>query len=67
MELEHAFLQSNFFVLFQMMFLGSLMLPSMLGRLDIYGKAARIAATLVVSVGPITMLMYVLFEVSQLN
>ena len=66
MELEHAFLQSNFFLLFQMMFLGSLMLPSMLGRLDIYGKAARTAATGVVTVGPVAILMYVLFEVSLL-
>ena len=67
MELEHAFLQSNFFTLFQMMFLGSLMVPSMLGRLDIYGKAARTAATVVVTVGPVAMLVYVLFEVSLLN
>lgn len=67
MDLEHAFLQSNFFMLFQMMFLGSLMVPSLLGRADIYGKAARNAATLVVTVGPVAILMYVLFEVSQLN
>jgi len=67
MDLEHAFLQSNFFMLFQMMFLGSLMVPSMLGRVDIYGKAARNAATLVVTVGPVAILMYVLFEVSHLN
>lgn len=67
MELEHAFLQSNFFLLFQMMFLGSLMAPSMLGRLDIYGKVARTGATLVVTVGPVAILMYVLFEVSHLN
>ena len=66
MELEHAFLQSNFFMLFQMMFLGSLMVPSMLGRADIYGKAARTAATVVVTVGPVAILMYVLFQVSHL-
>jgi len=66
MELEHAFLQSNFFMLFQMMFLGSLMVPSMLGRLDIYGKAARTAASVVVTVGPVAILLYVLFEVSHL-
>ena len=67
MDFEHAFLQSNFFMLFQMMFLGSLMVPSMFGRVDIYGKAARTAATLVVTVGPVAILMYVLFEVSHLN
>lgn len=66
MELEHAFLQSNFFLLFQMMFLGSLMMPSMLGRADIYGKAARSGATLVVTAGPIAILLYVLFEVSHM-
>ena len=54
-------------MLFQMMFLGSLMVPSMFGRADIYGKAARTAATLVVTVGPVAILMYVLFEVSHLN
>ena len=53
-------------MLFQMMFLGSLMVPSMLGRADIYGKAARTGATLAVTVGPVAILMYVLFEVSQL-
>jgi hypothetical protein len=67
MELEHAFLQSNYFTLFQMIFLGSLMAPSLLGRADIYGKAARTAATLVVTVGPVALLMYVLFEVSHLR
>ncbi len=53
-------------MLFQMMFLGSLMVPSMLGRQDIYGKAARSGATLVVTVGPVAILLYVLFEVSHL-
>ena len=67
MDFEHALLQSNFFLLVQMMLLGSLMVPSMFGRADIYGKAARTAATLVVTVGPVGILMYVLFEVSHLN
>ncbi len=66
MELEHVFLQSNVFLMFQMMFMG-LLIPGMLGRVDIYGKAARTGATWVVSVGPIAILMYVLFEVSHLN
>ena len=67
MDLEHVFLQSNLFMLFQMMFLGSLMVPSAIGRMDIYGKAARTAASLVVTVGPVSILLYVLFEVSHLN
>jgi len=66
MDFEHAFLQSNMFLTFQMMFLGSLLLPSLFGRMDIYGKAARTAASLVVSFGPVAILMYVLFEVSRL-
>ena len=67
MEFEHAFLQSNYFLMFQMMFMGSLLVPSMLGRTDIYGKAVRTAATLTVSFGPVAILLYVLFEVSHLN
>jgi hypothetical protein len=67
MEFEHAFQQSNYFLIFQMMFMGSLLVPCMLGRTDIYGKAVRTAATLTVSFGPVAILLYVLFEVSQLN
>jgi len=66
MELEHAFLQSNLFLMLQMMFMG-LLVPGLLGRADIYGKAVRTASTLVVSVGPMAILLYVLFEVSHLN
>lgn len=66
MDLEHEFLQANFLLLFQMIFLGGLMAPGMLGREDLYGKAARSGATLVVTVGPVAILMYVLFEVSRL-
>jgi len=67
MELEHAFQQSNYFLLFQLIFMGSLLVPSMVGRTDIYGKAVRTAASLTVSFGPVAILLYVLFEVSQLN
>ena len=63
MDIEHAFLQSNFFMVLQMMFLCSLMVPSA----HIYGKAARTAASLVVTVGPVAILLYVLFQVSRLN
>jgi len=67
MEFEHAMQQSNFFLMFQMMFMGSLLVPVMLGRADIYGKAVRTAASLTVSFGPVAILLYVLFEVAQLN
>ncbi len=43
MEFEHAFQQSNFFLMFQMMFMGSLLVPSMLGRMDLYSKGVKSA------------------------
>ena len=67
MEFEHAFQQSNFFMVFQMLFMGSLLVPSLFGRTDIYGKAAQTAATITLSFGPVAILLYVLFEVSHLN
>jgi hypothetical protein len=66
MDFEHAFLQSNFFMLFQMMFMGSLLLPSIIGRIDIYGKVVRALASNVVSFGPVVLLVYVLYHVSHL-
>jgi hypothetical protein len=67
MEFEHAFQQSNIFLMFQMMFMGSLLVPSMLGRMDLYSKGVRALASNVVSFGPIAMLVYVLYQVSRLN
>ena len=66
MELEHAFQQSNFFLMFQMMFLGSLLVPSMLGRMDLYNKVVRALTSNVVSFWPVAMLAYVLYQVSHL-
>jgi hypothetical protein len=67
MDFEHAFLQSNFFVIFQMMFMGSLLVPGIIGRTDLYGKVARTLASHVVSFGPVALLVYVLYQVSHLN
>ncbi len=67
MDFEHAFLQSNFFVIFQMMFMGSLLVPSIIGRIDLYGKVLRALASNVVSFGPVALLLYVLYNVSHLN
>jgi len=67
MEFEHAMQQSNFFLMFQMMFMGSLLVPGIIGRTDLYGKAARTAASMTVSFGPVAILLYVLFEVARLN
>jgi len=66
MEFEHAFQQSNFFLMFQMMFLGSLLVPSMLGRMDLYNKVVRALTSNVVSFWPVAMLAYVLYQVSHL-
>ena len=66
MELEHAFQQSNFFLMFQMMFLGSLLVPSMLGRMDLYNKVVKALTSNVVSFWPVAMLAYVLYQVSHL-
>jgi hypothetical protein len=67
MDFEHAFLQSNFFVLFQMMFMASLLVPGIIGRIDLYGKVVRALTSNVVSFGPVALLVYVLYNVSHLN
>lgn len=66
MDFEHAFLQSNFFMIFQMMFMGSLLVPSIIGRIDLYGKVVRALASNIVSFGPVALLVYVLYQVSHL-
>jgi hypothetical protein len=67
MEFEHAFLQSNVFMIFQMMFMGSLLLPSFIGRVDLYGKVVRALSANLVSFGPVALLVYILYQVSHLN
>jgi len=67
MELEHEFMQSNFFMIFQMMFMVSMLVPSLIGRIDLYGKVVRVFASNVVSFGPIALLVYVLYQVSHLG
>ena len=67
MEFEHAFQQSNFFLMFQMMFMGSLLVPKMLGRMDLYNKGVKALASNMVSFGLVAMLVYVLYQVSNLN
>lgn len=67
MYFEHALQQSNSFLLFQMMFMGSLLIPGIIGRFDVYGKVARLLASNVVSFGPVAMLVYVLYQVSHLH
>jgi hypothetical protein len=49
------------------MFMGSLLVPSIIGRIDLYGKGVRALASNVVSFGPVALLVYVLYQVSHLN
>lgn len=67
MELEHVLQQSSFFLMFQMMFMVLLLVPGMLGRMDLYSKGVRVLASNLVSFGPVAMLVYVLYQVSHLH
>jgi len=65
MELDHVMQQSGWFLIVQIL-IGSLMVPAMIGRVDLYRSFVRSAAANVVSFGPFGLLVYVLFEVSRL-
>jgi hypothetical protein len=54
-------------MIFQMMFIVSMLVPSFIGRIDLYGKVVRALTTNVVSFGPVALLVYVLYQVSHLN
>jgi len=47
--------------------MGSLMVPAMINRVDLYRSFIRTAASHIVSFGPFLLLVYVLFEVSRLS
>ncbi len=67
MELEHAFQQSGFLVAFQLMILGSLIAPGVLGGSTLYHRFVKTAASYVVSFGPAALLAYILYKVSHLS
>ena len=67
MELEHAFQQSGFLVAFQLMVMGSLAAPAALGGAALYHKFVRTLASYVVSFGPMAILVYVLYKLSQMS
>jgi hypothetical protein len=67
MELEHAFQQSGFLVAFQLMLVGSLVAPAAMGETTLYFRLARSLASFVVTFGPMAILVYMLFKVSQLS
>ena len=67
MDFEHAFQQAGFISALQMMILGSILAPGVLGRSDLYRAFAGRVASLVVTFGPMAMLLYVLYVVSRLS
>ena len=66
MELEYLFQHSGPFMVLQLR-MGSLMVPAVMGRTDLYRSFVRNMASYVVSFGPVALLVYVLFEVSRLS
>lgn len=66
MELEHLFQYSNTYMTMQMVLAGALLVPSAIGRMDLYRSFARETASLVVTFGPVGLLVYMLFEVAKL-
>jgi hypothetical protein len=66
MDFDHAFHQAGFFPALQMMVIGSLLAPGVMGRSDLYRLFAGKAASFVVTFGPLGLLGYVLFKVAQL-
>lgn len=66
MDFEHAFQQAGFIAALQMVILGSLLAPGVMGRSDLYRAFAGRVATYVVTFGPMAMLVYVLYAVSRL-
>jgi hypothetical protein len=67
MELEHAFQQSGFLVAFQLLAIGSLIAPAAIGGAALYQRFVRTLASYVVSFGPMSILVYVLYKVSQMS
>ncbi len=67
MELEHAFQKSDFLMALQLMIVGSVLAPGVLGGTVLFQRFVRTAASYVVSFGPMAILIYVLYRVSQLS
>ena len=64
MELEHAFQQNGHVAALQMLVLGSLVAPGILGGSDMYRRFVNTIASTVVSFGPMALLVYILYRVS---
>ncbi len=66
MEFEHAFQQSGFLVAFQLLVVGSLLAPGVIGGSTLYHWFVRKTASYVVTFGPMALLVYILYKVSHL-
>ena len=66
MELEHLFQLSNTYMTLQMVLAGALLVPAAIGRLDLYRSFVRELASLVVTFGPMGLLVYMLAEMAKL-
>ena len=66
MDFEHAFQQAGFLSALQMMIVASLLAPGVMGRSELYRVFAGKAAAYVVTFGPMSLLIYVLYAVSRL-
>ncbi len=66
MDFEHAFQQAEFILAMQMMIVGSVLGLGVIGRSDFYRIFVGKIASLVVTFGPMALLLYVLYSVSRL-
>lgn len=67
MELEHLFQQTTYFMTLQMLFSGTLYAAELMGRGDMVRGFVRQATSAVVTFGPMSLLLYILVEVSRLS
>ncbi len=67
MELEHAFQQPGVIAAVQLLVAGSLLAPRILGGSELYRRFTAASAAYVVSFGPMALLIYVLYRLSQLS
>ncbi len=67
MEFEHVFQQSGFLVALQLLILTTLFAPGVMGGSALYHRFIRAATSFVVSFGPFSLLVYVLYKVSHLS
>lgn len=67
MELEHLFQQTTYFMVLQMIFSGTLYVAELMGRGELVRSFVRQAASVVVTFGPMSLLIYILMQVSKLS